>query len=290
MSSDHEWASIHDRDPIIHQAAYIGDLSKLRSLLKEQKQLKDINFKNRLGCTPLRLASTAGHTACVSYLIQMGAEVNVADVKAQTPLYVAVKNKHIDCVKILLENKADPNGNIQSLCSPLYIAAMDGFIEGVLVLVKYGADMNGCQISMGSFISTPLYISIAYHHLDCFKALLKAGADPDHTLRNTSNKGHTMPRQSLYHAVVRHNTDIDYAQLLYDMGACIYAVDDKNRQASEMNKKNECEEYIAELMCSPRSLASWCRINIRETLGKDRLHRIHELRLPSKLTQYVKFE
>ena len=70
---------------------------------------------------------------CVTHLIYQGADIDMADCKAQTPLFVAVKNKHLDCVRALLELGANSNGNVQSLCTPLYIAAMDGFLEGVRV-------------------------------------------------------------------------------------------------------------------------------------------------------------
>ena len=46
-------------------------------------------------------------------------------------------------------------------------------------LVAYGADLNRSQISLGTFFSTPLYITIAYRKLACFSYLLRAGADPD---------------------------------------------------------------------------------------------------------------
>ena len=52
------WSSIHDYDSILHQAAYIGAFAKLKSLLTDSEHQKLVNFKNRLGCTPLRLAAT----------------------------------------------------------------------------------------------------------------------------------------------------------------------------------------------------------------------------------------
>ena len=44
-------------------------------------------------------------------------------------------------------------------------------------LVAYGADLDRSQINLGSFISTPLYITIAYDHFDCFKTLLQVTID-----------------------------------------------------------------------------------------------------------------
>ena len=50
------------------------------------------------------------------------------------------------------------------------------FLSTILLfqeLVAYGADLDRSQISLGSFISTPLYITIAYDHFHCFKTLLQ---------------------------------------------------------------------------------------------------------------------
>ena len=45
-------------DPPLHQAAYAGDIEKVKLLLQDSEHIKLINLKNRLGCTPIRLAAT----------------------------------------------------------------------------------------------------------------------------------------------------------------------------------------------------------------------------------------
>jgi ankyrin repeat protein len=129
-----DWTPIHLTDPVLHQAAYIGDQKSVQVLLCDKVHFASINVRNRLGCTPLRLAATGGHTECVRCLIKAGAIIDLPDVKAQTPLYVAVKNKHVNCARALLEAGANPNGDSNSLCTPLYIAAMEGFAAGVRVI------------------------------------------------------------------------------------------------------------------------------------------------------------
>ncbi|XP_038575815.1 ankyrin repeat and SOCS box protein 1-like [Micropterus salmoides] len=84
-------------DMRLHNTAYVGDLDTLRNLLQEDSFKRRINEKSVwccgcLPCTPLRIAATAGHAACVAYLIAQGAEVDLVDVKGQTALYVAVVN------------------------------------------------------------------------------------------------------------------------------------------------------------------------------------------------------
>lgn len=90
-----------------------------------------------LPCTPLRIAATAGHAACVAYLIAQGAEVDLVDVKGQTALYVAVVNGHLDCVRILLEAGADPNGSRHHRSTPLYHAARVGRVDILQELIRW---------------------------------------------------------------------------------------------------------------------------------------------------------
>ena len=45
-------------DTALHEAAYAGDHEQLKELLYEREHRKHINSKNRLGCTPLRLAAS----------------------------------------------------------------------------------------------------------------------------------------------------------------------------------------------------------------------------------------
>lgn len=89
-----------------------------------------------LPCTPLRIAATAGHAACVAYLITQGAEVDLVDVKGQTALYVAVVNGHLDCVRILLEAGANPNGSRHHRSTPLYHAARVGRLDILQELIR----------------------------------------------------------------------------------------------------------------------------------------------------------
>ena len=72
----------------------------------------------------------AGALESIKVLLEHGAEVDKADVKAQTPLFVAAVNQHWECAKALLEAGADPNGNEKNLCTPLAVMSQRGYYEG----------------------------------------------------------------------------------------------------------------------------------------------------------------
>ncbi|XP_002733746.1 ankyrin repeat and SOCS box protein 12-like [Saccoglossus kowalevskii] len=277
---------IHDRDSLLHQAAYIGHLKKLQNCLQDKKFLKMINSKNRLGCTPLRLAATKGNTECVKCLLKHGAKVDIPDMKAQTPLFMAVQNNQVECVKLLLEAKANYNGDSSHLCTPLYIAAMRGSLECIKSLLSHGADANSSQIVAGSFNSTPLYISFTYHHYECFKWLLCTGADPNFGLRKYMPHT-TITTPTLFNVAVRRRDKV-WIQLLVDFNACMDLNDDNLRKLHNYcDNEKDFIEYLRQIIYSPRLLQSQCRLLIRNTIGKNRFHLIDRLPLPTKLIDYL---
>ncbi|XP_064644621.1 ankyrin repeat and SOCS box protein 1-like isoform X1 [Lineus longissimus] len=282
-----------ETDSPLHVAAHEGDLKTVKRILEVDRNRENLSQKNRLGCTPLRLAATAGHAEVVEYLVLQGADVDIVDIKCQTSLYMAVKHKHLECIKILLRAGANPNGDLMSLCTPLYIAAMDGYFDGVLALIKSGVDLNLSQISIGSFISTPLYITVVYKHYDCFRVLVIAGADPDFNKKTGAQYKRLPCCQSLYHAVMRYGCDIRYAQLLYECGTDLNSRDDNGRLAHELDGSEDVKNYLKEMSEQPRPLMSSCRLFTRKVLNASRTiernSKIEQLPLPNKLKNYLNY-
>lgn len=60
------------------------------------------------GSTPLHLAASRGHTACVKLLISAGAPVDSQTGEGSTPLHLAAVNGHSTVVFDLLKGGADP--------------------------------------------------------------------------------------------------------------------------------------------------------------------------------------
>ncbi len=110
-------------------------------------------------------------------------------------------------------------------------------------LLKYGANPDISQLRLGYFNSTPVYISVAYHHLECFRLLLLAGADPNGGSNIRSTELYSASAQtaypSLYHATVKHNVEVEYVMLLYDCGASLYRRDGRGLLPCEIDANND---------------------------------------------------
>ncbi|XP_074451260.1 ankyrin repeat and SOCS box protein 1 isoform X2 [Larus michahellis] len=301
----------HCEDTRLHDAAYVGDLPTLKSLLQEESFQSRINEKSVwccgwLPCTPLRIAATAGHGPCVDFLLRKGAEIDLVDVKGQTALYVAVVNGHLECAKILLEAGADPNGSRHHRSTPVYHAARVGRADILRELIRYGADVdvNHHLTSrlpslslrpLTTLVVCPLYISAAYHNLQCFRLLLQAGANPDFNCCGPINiQGFSRGSPvCVMDAVLRHGCEAAFVHLLIDFGANLnlVKVEALGVESTGRVKVNpEALEVFKEARGHTRSLLSLCRIAVRRILGKSRLDLIHILPIPDPIKQFLLHE
>ncbi|XP_028848100.1 ankyrin repeat and SOCS box protein 1 [Denticeps clupeoides] len=297
-------------DMRLHNAAYVGDMATLRRLLEEDSFKQRINEKSVwccgwLPCTPLRIAATAGHSDCVAFLIDRGAEVDLVDVKGQTALYVAVVNGHLDCVRILLEAGADPNGSRHHRSSPGYHAARVGRVDILKELIRFNADVDvNHQLgprplfsarTLNTLVVCPLYISAAYHHLQCFRLLLQAGADPDYNYTGPVSRealGRGLA-SCLLDAVLRHGCEPAFVSLLLEHGAnpALVPWEEPDSDAMGRGKVNpEALRLYQEARRVPRRLTHLCRVAVRRAMGKQRLRNITSLPLPDSIKSFLLHE
>ncbi|XP_038078238.1 ankyrin repeat and SOCS box protein 1-like [Patiria miniata] len=270
----------------MHQAAFDGDLKTLQKLLLIADNKKNINLKNHLGCTPLRLAATAGSRPRVELLIAHGADVNLTDIKGQTPLFVAVKNNHPGCVRALVSHGAHPDGSPNCLSSPLFIAAMQGHFECLQLLIEAGADVNCFLTAVPHIVMiyTPLHISFTYRHKDCFQALLIAGANPDCGL----TKKYLEARPSLLDAAMEWG-DVYFIELLVEFGGSMTNHNKRWKERVSGDHMTEKEQEVQAYLSVPRSLQSLCRLTVRKSLGVKRLASVPALPLPTYLKKYLQY-
>jgi ankyrin repeat protein len=108
----------------IHQAAWVGDLARVRLLLKSNP---DLAFsKNNHADTPLHFAAFNGHKDVAELLLASNADVNATDKDGWTPLHFAADKGHKDIAELLLANQAAVNAKAVGGYSPLSFAASSG--------------------------------------------------------------------------------------------------------------------------------------------------------------------
>ena len=85
-------------EPPLHQAAYKGDVTELKRLLKTGESVHGLNTE---GATPLHWAAFKGQTEAAKVLLRHGADVNAMTKKGSTPLRLATTHKKTEVVALL---------------------------------------------------------------------------------------------------------------------------------------------------------------------------------------------
>ncbi len=94
----------------IHHFAEEGKRAHLQAILDKYPKLLDAKRDRQLGkpshgddYTPLQTAARRGRGEIVAFLINKGADLNVADGSGYTPLHLAAEGGHLDVVKQLVK-------------------------------------------------------------------------------------------------------------------------------------------------------------------------------------------
>ena len=134
---------LSQRKPIdIYEAVIANDFVATKKFLKANKQF--LNQHSKDGFTPLGFAAFFSRAQIAEYLINEGADVNIAsnnDFKV-APIHSAVAAKSLLITQLLLDKGADPNVQQQSGVTPLHAAAHNNSIDIVKALLKAGANKD----------------------------------------------------------------------------------------------------------------------------------------------------
>jgi ankyrin repeat protein len=97
------------------------------------------------------------------------------DVTGQTALHIVIERRDEDWLGFLLQKGANPNIADKKGVTPLILATQLNFKEGVEWLLKNKAAVDG----VGRVSTTPLIMAVQVRNLDMVRLLMKYGANPD---------------------------------------------------------------------------------------------------------------
>jgi uncharacterized protein len=99
------------------------------------------------------------------------------DVSGETALHLVIKRRDLNWTGFLLQKGANPNVADRQNVTPLILATQLNFIEGAEWLLKFKANVNQANRSG----ETPLILATQLRNPDMVRLLLAKGANPDKT-------------------------------------------------------------------------------------------------------------
>ncbi|NWY46439.1 ANR42 protein, partial [Sylvia atricapilla] len=96
-----------------HDAAFKGDLLVVRRLVRSG--VININERDDKGSTLLHKAAEQGHIHCLQWLVEMGADCDIANDAGETPKDVAKRFSHVAAVELLTPGTGNNNSSDEEL-------------------------------------------------------------------------------------------------------------------------------------------------------------------------------
>jgi ankyrin repeat protein len=107
----------------LQMACLYGDLDTLRDLC-HSNVITEIDHVDNDGDTALQQAVVGNHTNCVKFLVEFGANPNVANNSGKAALHKAAFHSTRDCIELLLNHGATPNKLDNDKRTPLFCACV----------------------------------------------------------------------------------------------------------------------------------------------------------------------
>jgi ankyrin repeat protein len=156
----------------VADAAQRGDTEAVRTLVRNGA---DVNAAQGDGMSALHWTALNGDLKTMNVLLVAGAATEpLTRVGRYTPLHLASSRGHAAVVSRLLEAGSKPGATTDTGVQPLHLAAQAGNSEAVTALLAKGADVNAKDTTHGR---TPLVFAASQNRVDAMKVLLAKGAD-----------------------------------------------------------------------------------------------------------------
>ena len=150
----------------LHYACLGNFLDIVQYLVEVQHvSLNMLNYEEK---TPLQIASDAGHTKIIQYLLKAGAYINSENIEFN--MIEAAKQGKLSSIKYLIEEEKQDKNQVDLLGnSSLHYACKFGYLPIVEYLADQGAELN----TINSAGETPLNIALNNKHENVVIYLLK---------------------------------------------------------------------------------------------------------------------
>ncbi|XP_032804239.1 ankyrin repeat and SOCS box protein 2-like isoform X2 [Petromyzon marinus] len=293
----------------IHVVAANGNEGIVEQLLMPVTDERQVR---RSGISPLHLASKNGHSDVLELLLSSGGlDVNATlsmdrsrlyeDCRS-TPLYFAIINGDYRCAELLLEAGANPNID---LLNPLLVASRMHAYPLVRLLLNHGANVNAYIPARPT--AFPATIMVCLRDLRILKLVLERGADGgacfecpfgsgEHPplpekLKPWEERWLNGPGNVLQFCEMVASPEINsWAGPIID--TILHFVANVRLCSRLKEQLDTFQEWtlVKDIAGCPRPLAHLCRLQIRASVGSQRVVLLEKLPLPRPLLNYLRYK
>lgn len=121
-------------------------------------------------------AARNGDLTKISYLVDLGANINAAYDDGSTVLHLSASNSNLSCVSYFVDHGANINAKNSAGLTPSHYAAINGSSICLSYLIAHGADVN---IMGGDCNRSVLHLAVHHAWMNCVQLLIEHGADID---------------------------------------------------------------------------------------------------------------
>ncbi|MBC8276917.1 MAG: ankyrin repeat domain-containing protein [FCB group bacterium] len=161
----------------MHGAAAYGHPEMVKYLIDKGA---DVNIANDFGFTPILGAASGGKVECMQYLVEAGADINMKLPQGESLIHLAAQSGNLDMVKMLVDNGADINQRTDYGRIPLINALYSEQLEAIKYLVEHGANLNNRNENNGTVMHAAMYRD----SIKVVEYLIKKGAPVDEADNN----------------------------------------------------------------------------------------------------------
>ena len=256
---------------LLHGASKCGHQSVVQFLSAESYLLCQLNTQNRVGETPLYLASKHSRLDTVKVLLSMKeCDFNVTDEQGNTPLHAASKYGCHSVVEFLIGELSLLNTQNRDGETPLYLASKYGCLNTVSGLLHWKECCFSCNIPNQTG-NTPLHIACSHGHHSIVRFLV---AKKRCHLNAKNSEMNTPLHIACYSKALR------IIIILLDRKICNAKVPNKKGETAERIPLNEDGDYLLHVACQWGDAAivtylvtdEMCNQNIANASGNTPLH------------------
>ncbi|GMI79034.1 hypothetical protein HRI_001572700 [Hibiscus trionum] len=169
--------------PVLVQLVMDGAMDGIREVLERSDPTwKLVDSVDSQGHTLLHIAIAQSRPDIVQLLLEFEPDVEFRSRLGSTPLEAAAGSGEELIVEILLAHNASTERSESSLWGPVHLATANGHIEVLRLLLLKGANVDALTKDGNS----ALHLAVEERRKDCMRLLLASGSDPD--VRNTGDR------------------------------------------------------------------------------------------------------